>query len=105
MSLPFDSHKTPHGTTLHLVATVVVVLCTHTRVCSRYDEDIDRRMGSARAFMLRVTVGMGVKIGMLFFMPFVPSLFSQSQIPTVMLLCLVVMGTMTWMIHGTACQV
>mmetsp|Transcript_66440 Transcript_66440/g.130291 ORF Transcript_66440/g.130291 Transcript_66440/m.130291 type:complete len:551 (-) Transcript_66440:273-1925(-) len=70
----------------------------------RYDEDIDRRMGSARAFMLRVTVGMGVKIGMLFFMPFVPSLFSQSQIPTVMLLCLVVMGTMTWMIHGTACQ-
>jgi hypothetical protein len=55
--------------------------------------------------MARVTIGMGLKIAMLFFMPFVPELFPQSQVPTVMLLCLVVMGAMTWMIHGTACQV
>jgi hypothetical protein len=62
-------------------------------------------MGSANAFMARVLVGMGVKIAMLFFMPFVPELFPQRQVPTVMLLCLVAMGTMTWMCHGTACQV
>ena len=70
----------------------------------RYDEGVDRKLGSANAFMLRVLLGMAIKIGMLLYMPFVPFMFPQSQVPSVMLVCMVLVGAFTWMIHGTACQ-
>eukprot|EP00615_Pteridomonas_danica_P010569 CAMPEP_0114367360 /NCGR_PEP_ID=MMETSP0101-20121206/29998_1 /TAXON_ID=38822 ORGANISM="Pteridomonas danica, Strain PT" /NCGR_SAMPLE_ID=MMETSP0101 /ASSEMBLY_ACC=CAM_ASM_000211 /LENGTH=364 /DNA_ID=CAMNT_0001516943 /DNA_START=425 /DNA_END=1522 /DNA_ORIENTATION=- len=47
---------------------------------------------------------MGLKIIALFFMPFVPRLVSDDQIPNVMLCFMVMIGIFSWTCHGTACQ-
>jgi len=66
---------------------------------------MDAYLGSANAFMLRVLAGMAVKVSLLFYMPFIPYMFHEDTVPNIMLLCMVVMGAGTWMIHGTASQV
>ena len=71
----------------------------------RWDPIMDAYMGSANAFMFRVLAGMAVKVTLLFYMPFIPYLFEEDTVPNIMLLCMVVMGAGTWMIHGTASQV
>ncbi len=70
----------------------------------RYDETVDKRFGSANAFMFRVCLSMAVKIFMLFIMPFVPGWTSEESVPYVILVCMSLVGTFSWLCHGTACQ-
>lgn len=70
----------------------------------RYDEDFDRVFGSFTSFMVRPVVGMCIKIAVLLFMPFIPTMFSQPAVPSVILLCMIVIGGLSWLCHGTACM-
>lgn len=71
----------------------------------RYDEQIEQKFGSARAYMYRVCTAQGLKIVTLFIMPFVPRLVSdEDAIPNIMLGFMVVIGIFSWTCHGTACQ-
>ena len=70
----------------------------------RFDENIDRRFGSANAFMFRVCFSMVVKILMLFILPFIPSWVPIKSVPYVILCCMAFVGTFSWLCHGTACQ-
>ena len=70
----------------------------------RFDEKFDRRLGSAKAFMLRVSFSMAVKICILFIMPFVPFWVPSNSVPYVILCCMSLEGTFSWLCHGTACQ-
>ena len=70
----------------------------------RFDETLDKRFGSANAFMFRVCLSMAVKILMLFIMPFVPSWSTEESVPYVILACMSLVGTFSWLSHGTACQ-
>ena len=70
----------------------------------RFDQNIDRRFGSANAFMFRMCFSMVVKILMLFILPFIPSWVPIKSVPYVILCCMAFVGTFSWLCHGTACQ-
>lgn len=70
----------------------------------RYDEDFDRVFGSFTSFMVRLVLGMCIKVAILLFMPFIPNMFSQAVVPSAILVCMILIGGFSWLCHGTACM-